>query len=446
MVRRLLKPAVAAGSVGVLLWLPFLEHNRLLVESELALRSFSDDLFVTIAGMYLAFFMAILMFRYIALIVCSYLEYLRRPGTAQDEVDPAMLPFISIVVPAYNEGPVIAQALRSLLELDYPSYEVLVVDDGSTDDTYERAMEVAHMSERVEVKVITKRNGGKADALNVGMAHARGDFIFNMDGDTKLSRNTLRACIRHFDDPRVGAVAGNVKVLNRENILTRLQALEYIEGLAMVRKAQSFFHTVSIVPGPAGLFRKSALMQVRGYDRDTYAEDCDTTFKLLLQGWQVSYEPSAIAWVETPSGMLDLIKQRYRWSRGILQAIRKYRGALLHPRESGVNCFVLWHMVFESIVWPVTTVLGSLFFIHIALQYGLAVYLLYWWLQLTLLDMVAATYCVVLEDEDVSLLAYAPLFRIFYLLTLDVAKVLATVEELQGSSMTWGKLERQGKL
>jgi biofilm PGA synthesis N-glycosyltransferase PgaC len=446
MVKRLLKPAVAAGSVGLLIWLPFLEHGRLLVESELALRSFGDDLFVTIAGMYLAFFMAILMFRYIALIVCSYLEYLRHPGTAQDAADPATLPFISIVVPAYNEGPVITQALRSLLELDYPCYEVLVVDDGSTDDTYERAMEVAHMSERVEVKVITKRNGGKADALNAGMAHARGDFIFNMDGDTKLSRNTLRACIRHFDDPRVGAVAGNVKVLNRENMLTRLQALEYIEGLAMVRKAQSFFHTVSIVPGPAGLFRKCALMQVRGYDRDTYAEDCDITLKLLMQGWHVSYEPSAIAWVETPSGMLDLIKQRYRWSRGILQAIRKYRGALLHPRKSGVNCFVLWHMAFESIVWPVTTVLGSLFFIHIALQYGLAVYLLYWWLQLTLLDIVAATYCVVLEDEDVSLLAYAPLFRIFYLLTLDVAKVLATVEELQGSSMTWGKLERQGKL
>jgi cellulose synthase/poly-beta-1,6-N-acetylglucosamine synthase-like glycosyltransferase len=323
---------------------------------------------------------------------------------------------------------------------------VLVIDDGSTDDTYERAMEIARDSGDVPVRVIAKRNGGKADALNVGIAHARSDFIFNMDGDTKLSRNTLRACIRHFNDPRVGAVAGNVKVFNRENALTRLQALEYIEGLALVRKAQSYLRTVSIIPGPAGMFRKSALMQVHGYDGDTYAEDCDTTLKLLLLGWHVSHEPSAIAWVETPNHALDLIKQRYRWTRGILQAVRKYRTSLFRPRAGGINFFILWHMVFESVLWPLSNVVGNLFFLYIGVQHGLAIYLFYWWLQLTLLDVVAATYCVVLEEEDMSLLAYAPLFRICYLLALDVAKVLAAFEELCGFSMTWGKLERQGKL
>jgi poly-beta-1,6-N-acetyl-D-glucosamine synthase len=445
MVKRLLKPAVAAASVGLLLCLPLLEHERLLVESELALRSLGDNLLLALAGIYLTAFMAVLMLRYIALIVCSYLEYLRHCDMAEPATD-SSLPFVSVVVPAYNEGPVIAQALRSLLELDYPYYEVLVVDDGSTDDTYQRALEVARESKQPEVRVIAKRNGGKADALNVGMAHARGDFIFNMDGDTKLSRGALRVCMRHFSDPRMGAVAGNVKVLNRENALTRLQALEYVEGLAMMRRAQSLFHVVSIVPGPAGLFRKSALMQVHGYDSDTFAEDCDVTLKLLLLGWHVGYEPGAVAWVESPCSLLDLIKQRYRWVRGILQAVRKYRGALIAPRNSGVNFFVLWYMLFESVVWPASTVLGSLFFIYIAAHYGLAIFLLYWWLQLTLLDVVAAIYCVVLEDEDLSLLVYAPLFRIFYVLTLDVAKMLATVEELLGLEMTWGKLERQGKL
>jgi poly-beta-1,6-N-acetyl-D-glucosamine synthase len=244
----------------------------------------------------------------------------------------------------------------------------------------------------------------------------------------------------------MGAVAGNVKVLNRENGLTRLQALEYIEGLAMVRRAQSLFRAVGIVPGPAGLFRKRALMQVRGYDRDTFAEDCDLTLKLLIGGWHVSYEPAAVAWVESPSGLLDLIKQRYRWVRGILQAIRKHRRELIRARHAEINLVVLWPMLFESVVWPVSTVLGSLFFIYVAAYYGMAVYLLYWWLQLTLLDVVAAIYCIVLEDEDVSLLAYAPLFRVSYLLTLDVAKVLAAVEEFLGRKMTWGKLVRQGKL
>jgi poly-beta-1,6 N-acetyl-D-glucosamine synthase len=449
MVKTLRNTLLAAAGAGMLLCMLFLEQEKILLESELMLQSLRNSIFITAVAAYLTAFMAILLFRYIALIICSYLECLRSSPMAEStpaESDNAALPLISVVVPAYNEGIVIVQALRSLLELDYPNYEVLVIDDGSSDDTYEQAMAVARTSVNVPVKVIAKHNGGKADALNVGMAYARGDFIFNMDGDTKLSPNCLRACIRHFDDPRVGAVAGNVKVINRENALTRLQALEYIEGLALVRKAQSLFSTVSIVPGPAGMFRKKALMQVRGYDCDTFAEDCDTTLKLLLQGWHISYEPSAIAWVETPSRMLDLIKQRYRWTRGILQAVRKYRATLLQPRKGGVNFFILWYMVFESVLWPISNVAGNLFFAYIGFHHGLAVYLLYWWLQLTLLDIVAAVYCVVVEEEDMSLLAYAPLFRIFYLLVLDVAKVFAAFEELRGVSMTWGKLEREGKL
>jgi biofilm PGA synthesis N-glycosyltransferase PgaC len=448
MVKGLRLTLLVSMITAALLCLLLVEREKVLLESELILQSFKQNLLITLTALYLTAFLAILLVRYVVLIVCSYLEFLRSPPPAQPSADDAQepLPFVSVVVPAYNEGLVIAQSLRSLLELNYPHYEVLVVDDGSTDDTYERAMEVAHGSDTVPVQVITKHNGGKADALNVGIAHARGDFVFNMDGDTKLSRNTLRACIRHFDDPRVGAVAGNVKVLNRENALTRLQALEYVEGLAMVRKAQSFFRTVSIIPGPAGMFRKSALLQVRGYDSDTYAEDCDTTLKLLLLGWHISYEPTAHAWVETPSRLLGLIKQRYRWTRGILQAVRKYRSTLSQPRKGGVNFLILWYMVFESLLWPISNVAGNIFFAYIGLQYGLAVYLFYSWLQLTLLDIVAASYCLVLEDEDMSLLAYAPLFRVCYLLVMDVAKVLAAFEELRGLSMTWGKLEREGKL
>jgi poly-beta-1,6 N-acetyl-D-glucosamine synthase len=353
---------------------------------------------------------------------------------------------ISLVVPAYNEGPVIQAAVRSLLLLDYPNYEVLVIDDGSTDDTYEKALDVARESNGIPVRVITKKNGGKSDALNTGMAHARGEFILNMDGDTKLSPNALRACVKHFQDPKVGAVAGNVKVLNRENMLTRVQALEYVEGLAMARKAQSFFHAVNIIPGPLGMFRKSVLQQVGGYDHDTFAEDCDLTLKILIVGWHVVYEPTAVAWVETPSALLNLLKQRYRWTRGILQATRKHRWAMWHPRKAGVNSFILWYMLFEGIMWPFSTVLGNLFFIYVGLQYGVLNLLFFWWLQLTMLDLVAAVYCVVIEDEDPVLIPYAALFRLFYISFIDVAKVLATLEEWRGTAMTWGKLQREGKL
>jgi biofilm PGA synthesis N-glycosyltransferase PgaC len=410
-----------------------------------------ENLFLSVVSAYLLFFLALLVLRYAMLILYSFMEHLenmmkRRQEPESNFHDDASLPMITLVVPAYNEGPVIQQALRSLLLLDYPNYEILVIDDGSSDDTYEKALAVAREDHQVTVRVITKKNGGKADALNTGMSAARGEFILNMDGDTKLSRNTLRACIRHFDDPRVGAVAGNVKVLNRENLLTRVQALEYVEGLAMARKAQSFMRAVNIIPGPLGMFRKSVLQQAGGYDHDTFAEDCDLTLKLLMRGWHIAYEPTAIAWVETPSRLLDLLKQRYRWTRGILQATRKHSSALWNPRRAGINFFILWYMLFEGIMWPFSTVLGNLFFVYVGLQYGVVIFLFYWWLQLTILDIVAATYCVIVEEEDPSLIFYAVVFRLFYITIIDISKVFATIEEWRGTAMTWGKLQREGKL
>lgn len=402
-------------------------------------------------SLYLLVFLAILILRYVFILLYSFLEHIElllkgRRETEWSRIDEDALPMISVVVPAYNEGLVIQPAIRSLLTLDYPNYEIIVVDDGSSDDTYEKARAVASESVDIRVRVITKRNGGKADALNTGMAHARGEFILNMDGDSKLSPNTLRACIKHFEDPSVGAVAGNVKVINRENVWTRIQALEYIEGLAMARKAQSFMRSVNIIPGPLGLFRKTVLQQVGGYDHDTFAEDCDLTLKMLMRGWHIAYEPTAIAWVESPSRLLDLLKQRYRWTRGILQATRKHRSALWQPRKAGVNFFILWYMLFEGIAWPFSTVLGNLFFIYVGLQYGVVLFLFYWWLQLAMLDVIAAAYCVVVEEEDPSLIFYAVLFRLFYITIIDVSKVFATIEEWRGTAMTWGKLEREGKL
>ena len=400
---------------------------------------------------YLLLFLVLLVLRYAVLILYSFMEqietiYKKRAYEPPRFSEESSLPMVSIVVPAYNEGVVIQPALRSLTELDYPNYEIIVIDDGSTDDTYEKALEIARTSRNVTIRVITKRNAGKAEALNTGMTLARGEFVLNMDGDAKLSSNTIRVCIPHFDNPSVGAVAGSVKVINRENVWTNIQALEYVEGLAMARKAQSFIRSVNIIPGPLGFFRKSVLLQVGGYDHDTFAEDCDLTLKILMRGWAISYEPAAIAWVETPSRLLDLIKQRYRWTRGILQATKKHSKALFSPRKSGVNFYMLWYMLFEGIMWPFSTVLGNLFFIYVSFQFGLATLLFYWWLQLAVLDVIAAAYCVVIEEEDPSLIFYSVLFRLFYINITDVAKVLATIEEWRGATMTWGKLEREGKL
>lgn len=438
--------------IGGLLTLMAFTWNQVLSMTSLLYKMFSEDLLLLVIGIYLVVFMCLLVIRYLAMILFSFLEYIAHGQmvSSMNEQPPPpddTLPLISLIVPAYNEAMVIQVALRNLLHLDYPHYEVLLVDDGSTDDTYELATEVARESREVTLRVIRKRNGGKSDALNTGIALARGEFVLCMDGDTKLAPGTLRAMIRHFDDPRVGAVAGNVKVINRENIITNAQALEYVEGLAMARRAQSYVRAVNIIPGPCGMFRKTVIRGVGGYDHDTYAEDCDLTLKILLDGWHIAYEPDAVGLVETPSRLLDLIKQRYRWTRGILQAIRKHRFALWHPRQTGaVSTILMWYMLFEGILWPISNVLGNVFFCYVGLQYGVVNFVLFWWLQLTLLDLVAAAYCVVVEKEAPSLIPYAIVFRLFYILIVDVAKVFATIEEWIGSEMSWGKLEREGKL
>ena len=388
-------------------------------------------------------FLVLLVMRYFALLWLGYLQHIE---TEVSREAPDFLPPATLIVPAFNEGPVIQAAIRSLLDLDYPSYEILVVDDGSTDDTYERAVELEGSYGGVTVRVVSKVNAGKANALNTGIALARHAYVVCMDGDSRLSRDSLRMAMRHFADPRVGAVAGNVKVANRVNLWTRLQALEYIEGLNMTRRAQGFVRAVNIIPGPLGVFRREVLAQVGGYESDTYAEDADLTLEILTAGWQIVYEPRAVAWTEAPESLLDLIKQRYRWTRGILQALRKRGSWVAYPRNGFSVWISLQAMLFEAILWPVMNVLGNLFFALAALTVGAASYVVYWWLLLTLLDAAAALYCVAMEEESLALVPYAVVYRFFFVVLVDVAKLFATVEEFLNVRMTWGKLERAGRI
>ena len=254
----------------------------------------------------------------------------------------------------------------------------------------------------------------------------------------------MREAIRHFREPKIGAVAGNVKVDNRNNIWTTLQALEYVEGLNMARSAQSLFKLVNIIPGPLGLFRKQAIIDAGGYSSDTFAEDCDLTLKIIREGWRVEYEPRAQSFTEAPDKLTDLLKQRYRWTRGIIQAIRKHRDLFFNPTINFGGTMVMWAMAFESLIWPVMNVFANLYFIFIATAFGLIYFLAYWWLSLTILDLIAALYCVAVEKEEARLIFYSLFYRLFFILIIDVCKTFATVEEFLGLGMVWGKLERIG--
>ena len=421
---------VLIAIAAALFWL----HARFAIETQ--------SVVLRIGVTFLLAFLILLVVRYVVLLWLSYLHLIdTRTEDGESGVDAP----VSILVPAFNEGPVIEAAIRSLLELDWPSFEIIVIDDGSTDDTYERARVLEGRYGAATVRVVRKPNAGKASALNTGLVVASSPFVLCMDADSRLARDTLRRAMRHFADSRVGAVAGNVKVVNRGTLWTRLQALEYIQGLNLPRRAQGFLRVVNIIPGPIGVFRRHVLAQVGGYDTDTFAEDADVTIKILGAGWQIVYEEGAIAWTEAPETVHELLKQRYRWTRGILQSLRKRGDWLARPRGDVAVWISLQALLFEAIVWPVVNVVGNLLFAIAALSLGAASMVLHWWLLLTMLDLAAALHTVAMEEEDITLVPLAIPYRFFFITLIDVAKMFATVEEFARVQMTWGKLERLGR-
>ena len=387
-------------------------------------------------------FLIILVFRQLVLVWFSFLQ--QRELSKEEYED--IYPFVSIIVPAYNEEEVIEASLSSLLELRYPYYEIIAIDDGSTDGTYERMRKLEGNHYGVKVSVFRKENSGKAETLNYGIRRSRAPIIVAMDSDSRLSPDAIRYAVRHFRDPNMGAVAGNVKVINRNNIWTKLQALEYIEGLNIVRKAQGFFRTVNVIPGPLGVFRRAAIESVGGYDSDTFAEDFDITVKILSEGWKTQYEPLAIAYTEAPETLYEINKQRYRWSRGILQTLRKQKKLLLGGKTHITTRIALWYMLFEGLAWPALNIITNLFFIWIAVLFNMTKLLVLWWILLTVLDIVLAIHAILMEREDLKLALYAIFYRMFYVLIIDVTKMFATLEELIGLDMHWGKLARKGRI
>ncbi|HEY6625595.1 MAG TPA: glycosyltransferase [Ignavibacteriaceae bacterium] len=392
----------------------------------------------------LVIFLFILLIRYFGILFFSYFymnEYTFKPTNG-------FKPFVSIIVPVFNEALVLQKSISSLLNLDYKDYEIIIVNDGSTDDTKNVAEKfVGYQKGKyggVKVSLINKPNGGKASALNLGIKVSKAEFVLCMDGDSILTPLSLKMAIRHLVNPEVGAVAGNVKVLNRKKFFTDLQALEYIEGLNMARGAQSAIRLVNIIPGPIGVFRRAAIQSVDYYSGDTFAEDADMTLRLISHGWKIYYEPNSISYTEAPVKLQQLLKQRYRWTRGIIQSIRKHKKLMLNPTIKFGDSFILWTMFYEALLWPPMNIAAHLFFIFAALFFGFTSLIFYWWAALALLDIVAAIYCIAAEKEEFRLVGYAIIYRMVFILIIDICKAMSTIEEFLGIKMTWGKLERVG--
>ena len=404
----------------------------------------TSSIFIRFGVILIFIFTLFIIVRYLLLMFFSILQTIRR--SADEDSHISKKDTVTVIVPCYNEQDVIVPSLRSTIAQTYPNLEILVVDDGSSDRTYELAKVFEFDDGYRSLKVLSKVNGGKSRALNYGIEKAKGNLICCVDADSKLDKFAIELLVQHFKNPEIAAVAGSVSVINTDTFLTKLQALEYIQGLNMVKNGQAFLKLVNIIPGPLGMFRKEAMKEVGYYSHDTFAEDCDLTLSLIAKGYKIDFEPDAIARTEAPENLLDLLKQRYRWTRGILQAIKKNRKYLWNLRSKPSISFVMWYMLFESVFWPFMQIWGDLFMIYLALSTGTSQLLLFWWIMFTVLDIAGAIYCLLITKEKLSLAAYSTIYRLAFITVINIAKIFATIEEWFNIEMSWGKLERKGRI
>jgi len=400
--------------------------------------------FVKYAVMLVFFFTMLIVIRYLFLMFFSILQLIKR--TADYDRALRTTDVVTVIVPAYNEEDVIVYSIKSLIEQTYPNIEIIVIDDGSKDNTYQLAKTFEFEEDNRSLKVLSKSNAGKSRALNYAIEHAKGNLICTVDADSRLDPYAIEMLVQHFADPQIAAVAGSVAVVNQDSFLTKLQALEYIQGLNMVKNAQAYVKLVNIIPGPLGMFRRDAMKKVGYYAHDTFAEDCDLTLALIAHGYKIEFESDAIAYTEAPDNLLDLLKQRYRWTRGILQAIKKNRSFLWRPISNPSISLVMWYMLFEAIFWPFMQIWGNVFMIVLALSTGVSQFLVYWWVIFTVLDIVGAMYCLLITRENLTLSLYAIVYRIAFISVINIAKIFATIEEWFHIEMGWGKLKRKGSI
>jgi cellulose synthase/poly-beta-1,6-N-acetylglucosamine synthase-like glycosyltransferase/peptidoglycan/xylan/chitin deacetylase (PgdA/CDA1 family)/spore germination protein YaaH len=380
------------------------------------------------------------------------------------EVVGGFLPRVAVLIPAYNEEKVIVRTIRSVLNSDYPHLRIIVIDDGSPDRTSEVARE-AYPDEIAAgmLTILRTVNGGKAEALNFAVSDLKEEFYVGIDADTVIAADAVSKLVAHFADPQIGAVAGNAKVGNRVNLWTRWQALEYITSQNFERRALDLFDVVTVVPGAIGAWRTEAVRQGGCYPVNTVAEDADLTMNLLEQGYKVIYEDRALAFTEAPATARGLMRQRFRWSFGTLQAVYKHQGAFLKNKAMGL--FALPNILVFQILLPLVSPFIDLMFVAGVVHYLLDRHfhpeaanaanfekLLTFFLAFLLIDFVTSALAFSLERRHAAnkgdgwLLFHIWLQRFAYRQLFSLVLFKTVKRAIDGRPFNWDKLERTAQM
>ena len=358
------------------------------------------------------------------------------------------VPPVSIIVPAFNEEKNAVQTVQSLLQQDYPQLEIIFVDDGSTDNTY-LVVKKAFVDEK-RVKVLTRQNGGKSSALNFGIEASCYDILVCIDADTQLKKDAVYQLVQPFRDPLVGAVAGNVKVGNERNMLTRWQSIEYITSQNFDRRAFGYLNCITVVPGAIGAFRKKAIKVAGMFTSDTLAEDCDLTMRLHKMNYRIANCTSAIAYTEAPETVNMFMKQRYRWSFGVLQSAWKHRDAFLNPRYKSFGMIALPNILFFQVLLPLLAPLADLLLISGIAASALHILdmsipnLILYYLIFTAVDIAGAAYAFSFEKENPLKLFWLLPQRFIYRQMMYYVLYRSLKKAIKGELQHWGILKRNG--
>ena len=387
---------------------------------------------------YSAIFLGIL-----RLVVFVFLSRKQVKRYKETEIDPTFTPFVSVVIAAYNEEKVICKTIDSILSSDYPSFEVLIIDDGSKDDT--AAVVQKTYANHPLVRLIKKNNGGKSSAVNLGFKQAKGEIVVALDADTLIAENAISLLVNHFKSENVAAVSGNVKVGNKGNLLTNWQHIEYVTGFNLERRAFAALNCITVVPGAIGAWRKTAVKEAGYFKEDTLAEDTDLTLTLLRLGKKIEFEEKAYAFTEVPEDIKSLAKQRYRWVYGTLQCLWKHRGALFNKKHNSLGYIGLPNMwIFQYIYQTISPIADILFIMALfGMHPGKATigFILFY-----LLDFFTSLYAFRLEKESPKPLASLFLQRILYKQLMTYVVIKSIFSAIKGVTVGWNKLKRKGNV
>ena len=398
------------------------------------------------------------------LIIIGIFAVIDRFRTRKNFAGPEYAPRVAVLIPAYNEEKVIVRTIRSVMMSSYKNIRIIVIDDGSTDDTFDAARD-AYPADIASgrLTVLSKPNGGKADALNYALDRLQEEIYIGIDADGVVAHDAIANLVPHFANPSIGAVAGNAKVGNRVNLWTRWQALEYITSQNFERRALDLFNVVMVVPGAIGAWRTAPVRAGGGYHSNTVAEDADLTMNLLEQGYSVIYEDQALAFTEAPIDANGLARQRFRWSFGILQAIYKHKGAIAKHRAMGL--FALPNILIFQIILPLVSPLIDLMFFCGVIRYAIDKHfhpetastdsfykLLGFFAAFLVIDFVTSVLAFALERKhpaskgDGWLLVHIWIQRFTYRQLFSWVLLRTVKRAIDGKPFNWDKLERTAKM